>query len=251
MDRKVQIFGVVIAVVLIVVLTYAYPFNGGSDSDIRYGGQYYPGEFLLKGNPELWETYDLEVEHTLFSSGAENNKALISGDVDVNCGADSKTIALFNSIPDKAVIIGTVQRGDRYATVVREGSDYDSWEDLKGKTVATRFGTGAEGILRRYFEEEGYDWEDDFDFVNMKIEDMINALDSGQIEAFTAWEPTPAIAEAQGVAEVMTTYSDTALVPASIHTTQEFAENNEDELIRFLAAQLDKAEMIKNNTEEA
>ncbi len=80
---------------------------------------------------------------------------------------------------------------------------------------------------------------------------MPAALDAGQIEAFTAWEPTPAIAEAQGIGTVLRTYGDIALVPASIHTTKQFAYNHRDLVVRFLAAQLDKAEMIKNDPEGA
>jgi len=143
-----------------------------------------------------------------------------------------------------------VQRGNRYTTIIRADSDYTSWDDLIGKKVATRFGTGAEGVLRKYYAQEGYKWED-FDYVNLKIEDMVAALDAGQIEAFTAWEPTPAIAEAQGVGKVLRTYGDIALVPASIHTTKEFAYNHRDLVVKFLAAQLDKAEMIKTAPEEA
>lgn len=217
---------------------------------IRYGGQYYPGEFLLYGYPELWAEYGLEVEHILFSSGAENNEALIAGSVDINCGADSKTIALFNAIPDDALIIGTVQRGNRYTTIVRADSTYQSWDDLIGKTVATRFGTGAEAVIRKYYDREGYQWED-FDYVNLKIEDMIAALENGQIEAFTAWAPTPEIAEANGVGRMLRTYGDVALVPASIHTTKEFAYNNEDAIINFLAVHLEKAKLIQENPEEA
>jgi sulfonate transport system substrate-binding protein len=219
-------------------------------ADIRYGGQYYPGEFLLAGHPEFWTKYNITVEHTLFSSGAENNEALIAGKIDVNCGADTKTIELFNAIPNDALIIGTVQRGNRYTTIVKVESPYQTWDDLIGKKVATRFGTGAEGVLRKYYAQAGYEWED-FDYVNLNVEDMVAALDAGQIEAFTAWEPTPAIAEAQGIGRVLRTYGDIALVPASIHTTKQFAYNNRDLIVRFLAAQLDKAEMIKNDPEEA
>ncbi|MGC9308479.1 MAG: ABC transporter substrate-binding protein, partial [Thermoplasmatota archaeon] len=222
----------------------------GSSADIRYGGQYYPGEFVLQGY-NFWENYDLDVEHTLFSSGSENNQALISGDMDVNCGSDSKTVSLFTAIPDKAIIIGTLQKGNRYSTVVGKDSDYTKWEDLKGKTVATRMGTGAEQVLRRFFEEnETVDW-DDFNWVNLNIEDMISSLDSGTIEAFTAWEPTPAIAEAQEVGKLLRTYGDIALVPVSIHTTKSFANDHREELVKFLAAQMDKAEMIQNNPSQA
>ena len=250
MNRKLIAVLVIVVIAVASVATWWFLQRSVEEGSIRYGGQYYPGEFLLHGYPEFWAEYGLDVEHTLFSSGAENNEALIAGQIDINCGADSKTIAIFNAMPNDALIIGTVQRGNRYATVVKVDSPYQSWDDLIGETVATRFGTGAEGVLRKYYAQAGYEWED-FDYVNLNVEDMVAALDAGTIEAFTAWEPTPAIAEAQGVGRVLRTYGDIALVPASIHTTKEFAYNNRDLVVKFLAAQLDKAEMIKTDPEGA
>lgn len=217
---------------------------------IRYGGQYYPGEFLLDGH-DFFSEFGLTVEHTLFSSGAENNEALISGNIDINCGSDSKTVALFNAIGKKALIIGTVQRGNRYSTMIRKDAPYEDWTDLKGKQVGTRFGTGAEFVLRKYFDSRDDIAWDDFEWVNVKTEDMIATLANGQIEAFTVWAPTGEIAEAQGVAKRLRSYGDVALTPVSIHTTVDFAENNRDLLIRFLAAHLKKAALIKNNPEKA
>jgi len=218
---------------------------------IRYGGQYYPGEFLLKGQPEFWEEYDLSVEHILFSSGTENNQALISGEIDINVGSDSKTVALFGAIPEHALIVATIQRGDRYSTIVQADAPYQTWHDLKGKTVATRLGTGAEQVLLRYFDQtEDLSW-DDFEWVNVKVEDMTAALAEGSIEAFTAWEPTPAIAESQGVGRVLCSYGGIALVPVSVHTTVEFAENHRQEIVSFLAAHLDKVEMIRTDPDRA
>jgi ABC-type nitrate/sulfonate/bicarbonate transport system substrate-binding protein len=217
---------------------------------IRYAGQYYPEEFLLKAYPEFWQAYGITVEHILFSSGTENNQALISGQADINVGSDSKTVALFNAIPDQALVIGIVQRGDRYSTMVRPDSPYQSWEDLKGKTVATRLGTGAEQVLRRYFEREGLNW-DDFDWVDINVEDMPAALDGKTIEAFTAWEPTPAIAEAQGIGRVLLSYGDVALVPVCIHTTVDYASTHHEEIVRFLAAHLDKVAMIQDDPQRA
>jgi len=217
---------------------------------VKYGGQPYPGEFVLVGYPEIWEKYDLDVEHTMFGRGWANNEALISGDVDINCGFDLKTVPLMSALPGEVIIIGTLQKGDRYSTVVRNDSDYQSWEDLKGKKVATKFGTGAEHGLRKYYAQEGYNWED-FEHVNLETEDMIAALDNGQIEAFTCWEPTPAIAETQGIGRILRTHGDISQIPISLHTTKEYAADHEDEIVNFLAAHLEKADLIKNNPEKA
>jgi len=213
---------------------------------VEYGGQYYPGEFLLQGLPALWDTYDLSVEHILFSSGTENNLALISGNVDINVGSDSKTVALFAAVPEEIVILATIQRGDRYSTIVPVDSTYETWYDLVGETVGTRLGTGAEQVLLRYFDQlDDLSW-DDFNWVNIGVEDMSAALASGSIQAFTAWEPTPAIAESQGIGRVLRSYGDIALVPVSIHTTLEYAENHRQEIVRFLAAHLDKVALIES-----
>jgi ABC-type taurine transport system substrate-binding protein len=135
-------------------------------------------------------------------SGAEGNQALIAGNVDINIGSDIKVIELFGAMPGKVVIIATAQRGDRYSTMIKADATYTSWDDLKGKKIGIRNGTGAEQVVRRFFEKNKLNWED-YEWVNMKIEDMTAALTAGQIEAFTAWEPTPALAEAQGAAKVM------------------------------------------------
>jgi len=216
--------------------------------EVRYGGQYYPGEFVLQGFPELWGS--LGVEHILFSSGTENNMALISGAIDVNCGSDSKTSALFAAIDD-ALIIGVIQRGDRYSTVVQSDSAFRSWEDLKGATVATRLGSGAEQVLLRFFEQtESLSW-DDYNWVNLKVEDMVASLEAGQIAAFTAWEPTPAIAESQGIGRVIRSYGDIAQVPVCLHTTVGYAEANPGLLVAFLEAHKRKVALIESDPELA
>lgn len=218
---------------------------------VRYGGQYYADEFLLYGDPKIWEDNGIKVQHTLFSSATESNQALISGSIDINIGSDSKTVSLFNAIPGKPLIIACAQRGDRYSTFIKTDAPYKTWYDLKGKKVGVRLSTGAEQVVRRYFEKVGdLKWED-FEWVNVKVEDSIAALSGGQIEAYTAWEPTPAIAESQGVAKIIMSYGDIAMTPVIIQTTEEYAKAHHDEIVRFLAAHLEKAALIQKDPKGA
>lgn len=217
---------------------------------IRYGGQLYPEEFLLKG-VDFWSKYGLTVEHTLFSSAGENNKAIIAGAIDANIGSDSKSVELFNAMGNKVVIIAASQRGDRYSTMVNKDSGITSWYDMKGQVVGIRLGTGAEQVVRRYFEKVGdLQWED-FQWVDLKVEDMAAALADSAIVSFTAWEPTPAIAEATSDAVVMMSYGDIALTPVVIHTTKEYADSHRDELVAFLRGHLDKLALIQSDVDEA
>ncbi|MGM0461540.1 MAG: ABC transporter substrate-binding protein [Fibrobacterota bacterium] len=220
-----------------------------SSEELVYGGQYYPGEFLLQGY-DFFEEAGIDVEHILFSSGTENTAALISGNADVNVGSDSKTAALFNSMGEKMVIIGVIQRGNRYSTIVRD-STVEDWAQLKGAVVGTRFGTGAEFVLRKYFDSRSDLSWDDFKWVNLNTEDMISTLASGRIEAFTVWAPTGEISLAQDVGLHLQSYGDVALTPVQIHTTRAYADNNREKLVRFLMAHLKKAELIEDDPEKA
>lgn len=247
-----QIFFSIMLLVSILVLSACGKSSdaGGEMDVIRYGGQLYPEEYLLKGK-DFWSEYGLTVEHTLFSSGSENNQALISGAIDVNIGSDSKSVGVFNAMGDKIVIIAASQRGDRYSTMLSEDSTITSWYDMIGETVGIRLGTGAEQVVRRYFDKVGdLKWED-FQWVNLKVEDMAAALADGSIASFTAWEPTPAIAQATTNAKVMMSYGDIALTPVVIHTTVEFAETHREELVAFLRGHIEKMLLIQNDVDEA
>ena len=217
---------------------------------LRYGGQLYPEEYLLKGQ-DFWSKYGLEVEHTLFSSGSENNQALISGALDVNIGSDSKSVALFSVLEDEVIIIAAAQRGDRYSTMVLADSGITKWDDMVGMTVGIRLGTGAEQVARRYLDSrDDLAWED-FEWVNLNVEDMAAALANGSVVSFTAWEPTPAIAQETSDAVVMMSYGDIALTPVLIHTTRTYAANHHDELVAFLRGHLDKLALIQSDVDEA
>ncbi len=68
--------------------------------------------------------------------------------------------------------------------------------DLKGRRVATGVGSAAHFALLSALESEGLS-ERDIKLVPMEVSEMAKALDNESIDAFSAWEPTPAMAMAQ------------------------------------------------------
>ena len=242
--RRIALLGV--GVVCAACLVYACQ-KPSAGPQLTYAGQYYPEEFLLQRDP-FWT--DSNNVYKLFSSGTDGNEALIAGRVDASVASDTKSVALFAAIPDRAVIIACVQSGDRYTTIIAPGNAALSWEDLKGKTVATRFGTGAEVVLRHYYAAHGLSWED-FNYVNLDVVDMIGALKTGHIDAFTAWSITPELAEAQGAGKPLSTSYAEFAAPACVHTTTSAIEHKREQLVQLLVAHLKKARLIKDNPHEA
>jgi ABC-type nitrate/sulfonate/bicarbonate transport system substrate-binding protein len=242
---------------LLIIFVMLLPACGGKSdiptdelTPIRYGGQFYPEEFVLKGE-DFFSKYGLSVEHAFFGFGDDNNRALISGAIDINIGSDSRSVALFDAMGNDVIIIATSQRGNRYSTMVNSDSEITSWYDMVGQKVGIRLGTGAEMVVRSYFEEVGdLRWED-FEWVDLKVEDMPTALADGLIASFTAWEPIISIAETKNGAVVMMSYGQTSLSPVFIHTTTSYATDHRKELVAFLRGHLDKQTMIQADVEEA
>lgn len=88
-------------------------------------------------------------------------------------------------------------------------------------------------------------------YVDQFEQDMADALADGSIASFTAREPTPAIAQVTTNAEIMMSYGGISVSPVLIHTTREYAQSHQKELVAFLHGQLDKVVLINSYVDEA
>lgn len=232
-----------LAMLLIVVLA-ACQHN---EQPLHYGGQLYADELLLQGM-DVWAAHGGEVEHVLYRDPNDLLVAFQSGVVDVALFSDIQAAQVFSQMGDDALIIAVAESGNRASTIVRREDGLTGWADLIGKKVALRSGSGAELALKRYFALDGaLDW-DAVEWFNLPVEDMPDALRAGTVDAFTATEPIPALAQAQGGMQVLHSYGDLCPAPLVLVTTRAYAQHHNDQLVAFLQGQLDKAALIRSNS---
>jgi NitT/TauT family transport system substrate-binding protein len=98
------------------------------------------------------------------------------------------TAALRNDV----LIIGLLKQG--YSSVVARRPM--PLVELKGKRIAYGFGSTAHYTLLEALSSAGLT-EKDVALVQMNINDMPNALDKGEVDAFSSWEPAPTVALAR------------------------------------------------------
>ena len=217
---------------------------------LHYGGQVYAEELLIQGL-DVWSSYDLKVEHVLFTNPDDLVQAFLSGVVDIALLSDIQAARIFAEMGDRALIIAVSERGDRMSTLVRADSGIQSWADLSGKKVALRSGSGVELAMKRYFAlHPQLDW-DAVEWVNVAAEDMPAALASGAVDAICALEPIPAIAQAAGGMRVLLSYGDCCPSPMVLVTTRDFAAENPDKIAAFLRGQRDKLALIRSDPARA
>lgn len=140
------------------------------------------------------------------------------------------------------------------AVVANTDKGISSIADLKGKTIAVSSGTSAEIILNLALASAGLT-QDDVTLVEMDANGMVSAMVSGGVDACATWSPsTMTIANALGdKALTLATnndYVDQVTFPSSFITTEKFASENHDVLVRFSRALLMAQDYRADNIEE-
>lgn len=192
----------------------------------------------------LAEKYGLEIEVVRIKTGIEMAEALIGGGVDVGIVGGAPLVSAMVRT-DKMVLIGSAWTTDgSYAKVlVRPDSPYKSIEDLKGKKIANKIGSGSYRALGDWCAKHGCKVTD-FEILNTSPASIVAALESGSVDAGIWFAPTTSIAVHKGIARILMDFKGANLGAATWVARKEFAANNKDVLARFMAATVDAQELI-------
>ena len=127
----------------------------------------------------------IEAKLQSFPSGAEQTEAVLTGQADVS-GNGQYNLPLVAAKGGKIKAIGEYATSGKQFGVTSLG-DVKSPQDLKGKTVATQFGTSTEYYYSLFAAHYGL--EGSTTLKNIKYAQMIPALNDGSISAMFAFEP--------------------------------------------------------------
>ena len=136
----------------------------------------------------LWQEEALEVSAQTFLSGKLCLDAVLGGKVEVATVAETPLVHA-GMQAQKFYVICTFMASERSLKVIaRKDSDIAKPEDLKGKKVATLFGTSAEFFMDTFLTANGLS-RDDVKATNLKPPDMVSAIVRGDVDACFIWEP--------------------------------------------------------------
>lgn len=193
-----------------------------------------------------FEEMGLTVELVEFQGGPAEIAAMAAGDIAISqighgahalCAEGEAVIFQIDCTSLADAVIGNADKG--ISTIA----------DLKGKKVAATSGTSAEIILNLALKSAGMT-ADDLEIVEMDANGMVSAMVSGNVDACATWSPgTVTISEALGDKTVWLAtnqdYINEATFPSSFITTQKYADEHHDILVRFSRA-LQKAADYRN-----
>ena len=238
-----------IATFLVAVFVAAGACAQGA-TKIRIGVQSIPPDAVFMARDWL-KPYGLEADVSEYSSGGDMMQAFVAGNLDIADGGSSRLVSLAASQPNLFYIVAVRQSGgDRYGLMVARNAKTAGIAELKGKKIGVVSGSGSQGTFRLYLEKAGLT-ENDFQNVNMKVQDMQSALQQGLIDAAVAWEPQVAIMETAGVAKRIASMKSVSLSPNFYLVSRKFADANPEAVSRFLAAAYEEGEFIRRTPDEA
>ncbi len=234
---RIQIAGLFAALMFIAVA------GQGAEADkngvpIRIGWQIPTGTQgqivqILK-RTDILEKRGLNPTFVPFSYGGPQMDAALAGELDVTFSADQPAINLIAK-GGKWKIVSRLYY-DRTAIMVPVNSPVRAIKDLKGKTVASSFGSFAhrETILKE--QAAGLDADKDVKNVNMDILDIRNLVMAGggekwgEIDAVAVWEPTTSHFELEGLVRSLNPTRALGVVAIS----DDFIVSHPDAAVQFL-----------------
>jgi ABC-type nitrate/sulfonate/bicarbonate transport system substrate-binding protein len=145
---------------------------------------------IIADKASYWKANGLEVQMLSFPSGKASLDAVLSGGADFATAAETPIMHAGLAGFSLAVLATIASSSEDCKACYRPDHGITNPSDLRGKKVATAFGTSAEYFMDTFLRHHGIR-RDEVTALNMKPAEMVNTLNRGDISAFFVWEPYP------------------------------------------------------------
>ena len=260
MNKKNISLIVILSLIVIISSIFIFKQTGVTGEVVKESGNDYfmlaHGKWVLTApvfvaqEKGFFNDFGLDVEYKYFASGRDDLQALLGGSADIATVAEPPLVfGGFNNL--QVDILATFVKIPTHEKIAaRKDKGINSVQDLKGKKIATLFGTRGEYFTKKFLEYNNISLEE-VELINLKAPEMVTALVRGDVDAVGVWEPNLN----QLKKELKDNYIEfeDADIPMtfSFVTRKDYTDKNQDKLIRFLKAIKKANEYIVSNKEES
>ncbi len=200
------------------------------------------GYFLEQG-------IDMEIKD--YPTGKAALSATLKEEVDIGTVADVPVVFTSFERNDFAIFATIVDSAQHSKVLARKDRNINTPYDLIGKKVATTIGTTAHFFMVTFFALNLLDFSD-VEVVDLKPNQMMEAIVNGEVDAIFAWEPNilnsqKILADKAVILSSMMGY----MVTFNLVSKKDFIESNPELIERILKALLKAEEFVKDNREES
>ncbi|MCH3964855.1 MAG: ABC transporter substrate-binding protein [Clostridium sp.] len=191
----------------------------------------------------------INVKLVYFPVYSDSVQAFNTGKIDMLSAAVPDIIAPYvNDIGFETVLLLDNSNG---ADGLVAGKGINSIKDLKGKSVATEYGTIEHFFLLNALKTAGMT-EKDVKFVNLSIADAAPAFLSGKVDAACLWEPSLSKALSKDGSKLLVSSKDTpGLIPDVLVANKDMVQNGKSDIEKVVNAYYDSMEFYAKNKDKA
>lgn len=203
-----------------------------------------PTYYLMKSG--LLEKRGIKVQEFAVPSGNLTMQQMVARQVDMGTYAGPSFIIGHDK--GGLVAIAVIEYVGRTAAITaRKELGITKVDQLKGKKIANQTGSSIGNIFVDQIGPKHGLNKGDYQEVRMNVNDMIAALSAKTVDAMVNVEPYNAIAEADGIGNILMDLSSVDKVPVFMAATPEFVQKSPDTVVAYLKAWLDAAKDFKQN----
>ena len=193
----------------------------------------------------------LEVTPHMHAYGKLALQAMMEDKADFATVAETPVMFAILNGADLSIIATIHKTNNDNAIIARTGKGIVQPADLKGRKIAATFGTTSEFFLDTFLAINAISKED-VELVNLRQEELLQALSEGKIDAAAAFNPFLIAAQNQLDKNVTTFYNKNIYTQTFlIVSTKEFTKHNPGIVKKVLRA-IDRSEkFFKENPEES
>ncbi len=202
--------------------------GGGGSAALRVGYQRFGGLSLVKARGDA-----PGVTWSLFESGPALTEAIKAGAIDIGQTGEAPPIFAAAAKTQFKIAATSAPSPKSEAVLVKKSRGFQTFADLKGRTIALNKGSNVHWLLVKLLEANKMTLAD----VNVKYLKPAEgrpAFDNDQIDAWIIWDPYFALAEQPGV-QVLADASGVANNREYLLVAKDSAESKAAEIKSFLA----------------
>lgn len=197
----------------------------------------------------ILKKYGFEVEEFQVPSGNITMQQMVARQVDMGTYA-GPSLMLGH---EKGGLVGIAlieYVGKTNHVIARKDLGVKKLEELKGKKIANQTGSSVGNIFVDQAAPKNGLPKGSYQEVRMNVNDMVSALASKTVDAIVSVEPYSAIAEADGIGNILLNFSDFDRLPVFMAATPDYIDKNGEALVAYLKAWIESGKEMKANPDK-
>ena len=254
MNRKILIavtIGIIALIAIVVVVNKQKPSISQERKTVTIADTRAISTALLPIAVEkkYFDKYGLDVKLLPVQTGDEALKAVVGKSADIALAAVTPYAFLAIDKPEMKIFV-TVAESHDDQIIARKDKGISKPSDLKGKKIGYAKTTVSELGLEKFLETNGLKKED-VQWVNLKPLAMPAALLSGDIDAYSAWEPhlSNGIKMLGDKAIIFNEPKDTYTWQMNLIADESYIKDNKDILEKLVKALIETEKFVSDNKE--